>query len=754
MKTSINRMRSALLSGAALSVALLGAGAAHAADPIKTATGTEGADVEAVVVQIERNAAAAAAPVKASVLETQPQSIVTHKFIEQATPETGDYSTTILLAPSIGGISAAGGGVNETNKSTLRGFQDGQYNLTYDGIAFGDTNDPTHHTASFFPSSTIGTAVVDRGPGAAGDLGQANLGGAVHFFSPHVKDVMGASQKATYGTFNTQSYVTTLNSGALSQLHGTKVLLSLDERSSDSQLTNSPAVAQNQLLKIVTPINDKTQVTFFASHNYTRFYTSDASLPPGETAAQIAAYGKNFSLTNIPNEEHYYKYNHEKKQSDFEYVDFKSVLSSTLDVEDQAYTYFYSNKTVSANDVTGLIGGTSSTITAAQALLASAPPTPAVVSGVPVAAGQTFNVKAGDIGGYDKLNRYRVVGDIVRINNDFGFGTLRAGGLYEQSWTQRHNFFVDLTTGDTPEITRKANTLIPYANNEKLLESSRWQQYQVFADFEWRPTDSLTITPGYKYVNFTRYIDAPVENGVAGATGAAGKAAAINGQNTYEKSLYFLTANYRIEPYWSVYAQTATGFLVPSLSFEQVSNFALNNLKPQESVNYQLGTVYTRGNFTIDGDVYRIDVTNIETSGPTSCGCFVNGGNAEFGGVEGQAAYTYSNGVTLFANGSVNSAKNYTQAPKSTEAGGVIYAHGPINATVTYKVVGPQVSKGGTPLGAYSTLDASFSYDFGRFKAKLAGFNLMDDRKVTQYDGTFYAFQVGRQVQLTLQAKF
>ena len=200
------QMRAGLLSGAALGLVLLGPAAGWAVEPIKTATGTEGADVEAVVVRVEKDVAAAAAPVKASILETQPQSIVTHRFIEQATPETGDYSTTILLAPSIGGISSAGGGVNETNKSTLRGFQDGQYNLTYDGIAFGDTNDPTHHTASYFPSSTIGTAVVDRGPGAAGDLGQANLGGAVHFFSPHVEDTMGASQKATsQGTCSTST---------------------------------------------------------------------------------------------------------------------------------------------------------------------------------------------------------------------------------------------------------------------------------------------------------------------------------------------------------------------------------------------------------------------------------------------------------------------------------------------------------------------------------------------------------------------
>ena len=34
-------------------------------------------------------------------------------------------------------------------------------------IAFGDANDTTHHPAAFFPSSTIGAAVVDRGAASA-----------------------------------------------------------------------------------------------------------------------------------------------------------------------------------------------------------------------------------------------------------------------------------------------------------------------------------------------------------------------------------------------------------------------------------------------------------------------------------------------------------------------------------------------------------------------------------------------------------
>ena len=87
-------VRAASLAGAAIAALLTGAGHASAADAAATtaenATGSEGADVSAVVVMVERDLAAAAAPSKASLLETQPESIITHAFIEQATPESGD----------------------------------------------------------------------------------------------------------------------------------------------------------------------------------------------------------------------------------------------------------------------------------------------------------------------------------------------------------------------------------------------------------------------------------------------------------------------------------------------------------------------------------------------------------------------------------------------------------------------------------------------------------------------------------------
>jgi iron complex outermembrane receptor protein len=701
--------------------------ACAAASGVKTDTGTEGADVSEVVVTAERNAAATAAPSKASLLETQPQSIITHQFIEQATPESGDYTTTILIAPSVSGVSSNGGGVGDTNTSILRGFQDGQFNITYDGIAFGDANDTTHHPAAFFPGSTIGAAVVDRGPGAAGDLGQANFGGAVHLFSPTVSDTFGANQKVTYGSFNTQSYVTTLQTGAISALHDAKLFLNLDERSSDGQLSHAGGIGFNQSAKLVAPITDKLVVTAFTSWNYIRYYQTDngAGFGMGVTDQQLADYGKNFALTTSPTDEHYYKFNSVKKHTDFNYVDVKWDAGAGLTVEDQLYDYSYSNHTASAQDASGPVT-TVASITTSQ-------------SGVGAPT---------DIGGYIKLNQYQTTGDILRVNKDFGFGTLRAGGLAESSWALRFIKNYDFTTGQ-PDT----NTPGGAAGNVSYLEPSSWFQYQLFADFEWRPIEGLTLTPGFKWLDYTRSIKAPID-------GPQGTPAF--GRREYKKPVYFITANYRITHNWSVYAQAASGFLIPPVKTLASKNGTATSTDPQQTWTYQVGTVYTAGPITVDLDYYNIQASNLlVNSAKSACFCYYNAGSASYSGVEAEGAYAIGHGFTVFANGSVNDAKTLnpntpiSNSPKGTAAAGVIYAQGPWMATVDDKYVGAQVgSDGATNLPGYNTVDATLAYDFGRFKVKLAVFNIGDNRAQVDFDGTYHVFQVGRQIQGTLEAKF
>ena len=289
---------------------------AAAADAAKTVAGngSEGTDVSELVVTAERNRAAATAPTKASIEEMQPESIIDRNFIKKFTQENGDYTTIVLIAPSVGGIASNGGLVGDTNKVTLRGFKDGQYNLTYDQISFGDTNDPTHHPSDYFPASTIGAAVVDRGPGSAKATSAiANYGGAIHLFliAPADPTPSELTATGTYGSYNSADIVLSGQSGAIAATGGTKVLLTFDGRRSSGEQSDTSGIAYNGLLKILQPIGSHASLTLFSAVEYTRFFESDANL--GQTWAQRLAYGQDFSLNTDPKTAFSDDYNHEKK---------------------------------------------------------------------------------------------------------------------------------------------------------------------------------------------------------------------------------------------------------------------------------------------------------------------------------------------------------------------------------------------------------------------------------------------------------
>ena len=72
-------------------------------------------------------------------------------------------------------------------------------------------------------------------------------------FSADPTEAFHASQKVTYGSFDTVSAVTTLNTGVLPQT-GARVLASFDERHSNGELSYSGGEAENQLVKIAFPM--------------------------------------------------------------------------------------------------------------------------------------------------------------------------------------------------------------------------------------------------------------------------------------------------------------------------------------------------------------------------------------------------------------------------------------------------------------------------------------------------------------------
>lgn len=729
----------------------LAAEPAAAEAPQATEKADYGTRVEELTV-VGTAAVSYVAPVKASLEATQPQSIITREAIDQFVPQTGDFTQIVLLAPSVSGSAFNGSGFSES-KTTLRGFKDGEYNVTYDGVPFGDTNDPTHHSTSFFPAPTIGAVVVDRGPGAASQLGQANFGGSINLFSPEVSDTRGGSASILYGTDNSAQIVGRFNSGALDNLNGIKATMNLSALRTDGALTESDSKGANAMVRVVVPLSDDWSATLYSTYNYTTIFQNDNQ---GLTAAQVKTFGKHFALNSDPTTPFFKEYNTVKKHTSLSYARLNGEISDSTHLENTAYTYYYSNHTLSPVDITGT-------------------------------AARDTTIPLGHISGYTKLNYYHVYGDILRLTQDMPFGAIKTGIWLETSKTKRSRYNYDLNT-NLPALNLKCPTLQPgvvcnrgAASNVNYVQGSDWQQYQPFLDVVWNVTPDLTVTPGVKYVHFTRSIDTPVNQ----SSGTE-----LHMGTTFTKTLYFLTANYKLADNWSVYGQYATGFLIPALATLQVQKPNPKDLEPQTSTNYQLGTIFHGGRVSFDGDVYYIEFKNKQQSiaGVGGETLFYNLGGATYKGVEAQVTYEVQPELFVFANGSLNSAKaasgqttingttvtitggkQIANAPKNTAAVGVVWKPQDWNISLTDKYVGKQWGAEGEPsnfvVDAYHQTDLTVVRNLGPVRLEGAIYNIFDTTdllKVTQGGKVFntlsatdlYYYQPGRSIQVSARYSF
>jgi iron complex outermembrane receptor protein len=715
--------------------------------------------------------AAESAPITASLTTTQPQSAVSRDYIDNATA-TSDFNELIALTPGVS-ISGAGNGygLGET-KATIRGFQDGEYNVTYDSIPFADTNNPTHHSTSFFPSNTIETVVVDRGPGNASQLGQASFGGNINMYSRGVKDEMGGQVEAILGNWSTFVARAELQSGKIDSLGGTRIVLTGQYLRSDGALTYSPVGSKNLYGKAVIPIGSANTLTVMSTWNRNYYYQSDvlkgstcgsaksgvtvvdpatgkqtffsngALGPDGQPLTQLSGencaassnvgvYGRNYGLGNDPTKQDYWKYNRTDKTTDFSYLRLQSDLGSGFSMDNRAYMYGYTNNTWSGNTgnvVTGFSG-----------------------AGTPASPYKAVAGPVTDVLGYNKMNKYRVFGYIGQLNYDFSMGKIRLGGWYEYAVTDRHLVDFDRTTGAT-SYNEKANLGTPAtsalpptsAANLSYVQHSKWNQYQLFAEFEFHPIESLSITPGVKYVHFNRSIDAAVNQK---------SRLPLDTSATWTKTLPFLTINWQAMSNWSFYGQYAQGMYVPDLSSFYSSSgqlsTALDSLKPQTTTNYQIGTVWHGDKVSIDADGYIINVNN-KIGTCTTVGCdttlLVNIGQVRYKGVEGQVSYMPVKGLTLFANGSYNYARSVTtgaqvaKAPFSTAAAGFIYRTGGFRLSFNQKYTGPQYATefNGNPnlrlyrIKPYSIGDFAISQEVGKnLRLGVTVNNVFNSRAVT-----------------------
>src|SRR5437868_4861332 len=217
-----------LASGAALAetAPATPAAATVSADDDQKAKAAQKSDIaEGSDILVTATKANEIAPVTASLQATQPQSIVSRSFIEDSLPATSDFNQIALISPSVSNSGNANGSGLSESKAQIRGFQDAEYNVTYDGVPFGDTNDPSHHSNTFFPSNTVESLIVDRGPGNASQLGQATFGGNINLFSRATRDDASIEMKGSYGSYNTYLLRGVAQTGAIDALGGTEAVI-------------------------------------------------------------------------------------------------------------------------------------------------------------------------------------------------------------------------------------------------------------------------------------------------------------------------------------------------------------------------------------------------------------------------------------------------------------------------------------------------------------------------------------------------
>jgi iron complex outermembrane recepter protein len=663
-----------LILCAALATAAQGSFAEDVVD-LGTVQNTAGADDSAKA----KDSASYQAPTKGSLVATQPQSVISQHFIQENASAASNYSDIVNIAPSVFSVDPNGPGLMETQSLTMRGFQNGQYNVTFDGIPWGDSNDFTQHTTSYFMQQDIGNVVVDRGPGDASNIGNATFGGTIAVNSKDPMQEANTNLYASLGSFNTRLFGAQLDTGVLKNDGDASAFVDYKNLTSDGYLTNAGQRRDNVFFKYSRPVSDNTVLTFVTMQNKLR-----QNVALGTTAANIQKYGPNFGLNTDPTSQAYTGYNYDTITSDFEYLDLKSQQGD-LSVDNKLYTYAYYHDGFNGLD-----------------------------PGLGAPNGTSYG--PNNVPGQMMTMNYRSVGDMLRMSEAMGAGKLDFGMWVDYQTNNRWQKEVDFSLGGAINPAGGGINGIDRNMRDTLTT------IQPYVQYEWKATDALTVTPGLKYVSFNRTMDATVNQGATGLP--------LNTSQTWTKALPTLTAHYMIEQDWSAYAQYAQGMLAPNINafYPKGGTTATlpEQLSPEESTNYQLGTTWASKRLTLSGDVYLVDFSNQNTGTP--CGiytCFNNTGGVKYSGVESEGTYVLGSGVSVYGNYAIN---NYSMStvggvlqnvPKNTATAGLIYNQGPAYASLIAKEVGQRysgidVNGNAIPFASYTIVNFASSYTFSK----------------------------------------
>jgi iron complex outermembrane receptor protein len=621
-----------------------------------------------VLVQGQKDGAQPSAPVAD---KGSPQSVVGEEVIRQIASPVGDYGTIANFTPSFASSAPNGPGFDAAKSQSLRGFTDGQFNVTMDGIPFADPDTFGHHSTSYFPTSVLQQMVIDRSPGAAPDLGYASFGGSVNLYSETIPERARARAFAGYGSFETGLIGATLNTAAPRESGQTGVIATLEYSQSDGAMTYSAGYKDDIFLKSVTLLGDARLTAVYTYDRY-RFYN-----PGNITTANLAAIGPSFGYNNDPTSPNYYRYSSTVRSTDFGYLKLEAQFTEAWSLEDKVYTYSY------RNDGDSLKGDQTSS---------------------PIGSGFA-GIAPTDIAGRLTSEDYRVAGNDIRIGYSDRYGTFLLGFWAEHSWQTESRVGVDLSTGSLYNVNKTAHSPVYFDFDSHL------NTIQPYAQYAWQPTDPLKVRFGVRYRNVTRDFDASVvQNYLPGTAGTVSR--------SVNSTLPSVDATYRAAQNTNILAQVSKGSLIPSQAFFYTANPpAGNQAEPETALAYQLGVVHQTAAYGFGLDAYDIKFDNyVSTVVQNGDTLYINSGNVRYRGVEAEGHVVLGAGVTAIANASLlratfqqsgmtssiqHSGDTIPFTPHYTGLAGLMYAAGPWSASLLAKFVGTEYQgKNGSADGA------------------------------------------------------
>jgi iron complex outermembrane receptor protein len=655
----------------------------------------------------KKGTVAAIAPFQGSLNEIQPKTVMKESYLRDVISPFSDYLSIIQNSPSASDSTPNGIGTGSKN-GTLRGFQDGEYNVTFDGIPYASPVNFGHQTNSFFPAPVLGTIAVDRGPGLASNVGNATFGGTVSLYSRDLKPEFGAQGLGVFGSANSYQASALLDTGVLKDVGGMMGSFNVSRSYTDGLLQYAHFMQDNYAVKSQLPVGDNIVFTGFAELNHKFLYNYSQ-----QTAAMAAMFGHDYGeLNNDPTSQSYYGYNWDKANTDFEYIRMQADFGR-IRVDNRLYTYSFDDDTKGSLDTSG-----------------NTPNSRYLASGVPGTYRHQF---------------FRETGDVLKVEADLVEAGLLASTARVGLWYDHGSSSVK--TQDINLVTGAPSTFIPYQKVAgDSITTTGWDSpsdsVEPYFEIEWRPTSELSVIPGVKYVDYSRSL--------AGRTGLSGSGPTLeNDSESNTTVLGSVAANYKILPTLAAYAQWGQGFQASPESTLAVSAPQLTSLNPEKSNNYQTGAVWQDDHLTADADVYFIAFNNKIAQIAVPLGTYYsNLGGVYYKGLEGQATYLFGDtGLAVNFNGSINFAQQagthltIAEAPKQTAGGGILYDKDGFYGSLMLKYVGPRFAtlysatnpNTNLPAYYYSNLTVGYRYRTN-VRISLTVNNLTD--RLTATDGS------------------